>query len=131
MEGTVTWARRDDGRPALAGTGVGIGATGATTGLDLAGDEEAAVGIVTDLAAGLDAGLETEIGVAFTAAFGAGLSGVLLLWFWAFAGCCILATKNTRKTYKPSKPRLAARLILARHLAQRLLQKAKNPLQIT
>ena len=74
IEGTVTWARREDGRPALAGTGAGTGAATATTGLDLAGDEETAVGIVTDLAAGLGAGLETDVGGVFTAAFGAALA---------------------------------------------------------
>jgi hypothetical protein len=77
MEGTVTWARRDDGRPALAGAGATTGATGAGVTLDLAGVGETAVGIVTDLAAGLGAGLEAERGGTFTVALGAGLATVL------------------------------------------------------
>lgn len=79
MDGTVTEARRDEGRPALAGTGVGTGATRAVTGLDLAVDGETAVGIVTDLAAGLGSGLETEMGGTFTAAFGTGLVAARVL----------------------------------------------------
>ena len=78
MDGTVTWARRDDGRPALAGTGATTGAAGATFTLDLAGEEDTAVGIVTGLAVGLVAGLAAEIGGSWAGAFGAGLVTALV-----------------------------------------------------
>ena len=80
MDGTVTWARRDDGRPALAGTGAATGVTdvtGVEITLDLAGEEETAVGIVTGLAVGLMAGLAAEIGGSLAGAFGAGLLATL------------------------------------------------------
>ncbi len=68
IEGTVTWARREEGRPALAGTAAGAatGTTAGATNFDLDEGEEATVDIGTGLAAALADCLLTGIGAALT-----------------------------------------------------------------
>ena len=84
----MTWAKRDEGRPALAGAATGADATGAGATLDFAGEEDTTDGIGTGLAASLTAGLGAEIGWACTTAFAGGFeTGLLGATEAGFAAC--------------------------------------------
>lgn len=97
MEGTVNCASRDDGRPALAGTGEGDTATGATaTGAGAGATTGAGAGLETaltgalfaGLVAGLATGLVTDLaaagGVAFLTISFTGLVALFGVGFWFF-----------------------------------------------
>ena len=95
MDGTVNWARRDDGRPALAGTGTATGAAGtvfsngrlvATGDFDLE-ETVVCIGLADVLETGMGTGLAgargfgTDGATAFEAA-GMDLAGALAVVFW-------------------------------------------------
>jgi hypothetical protein len=99
MDGTVNWARRDDGRPAFAGTAAGAGAaetltTVGVTDMDLISFVAAAVeaDLAGDLTTGFATGLTgvgdlaTGLATAFAAALTAGLTADLTAgWVTGFA----------------------------------------------
>ncbi len=91
MEGTVNWASREDGRPALAGTcagGAATGATATTTGAGTGAGTGAVAGLETALAGVLTGALATGLTTAGAAAFltisFTGLAALFGDGFWFF-----------------------------------------------